>query len=142
VPADVRALIRMMAQANARCGAPRIHGELLKLGIDVYQSAVAKSLVRRRRPSSRTRRTFLRNHIAECGGPFLRGPDATYPLLFVLVVLATIDAATGVAVAAHPTKARLNNYARPLRGISASVPDPRSRSLVRPPPSHREGARD
>jgi putative transposase len=42
VPADVRTLIRTMAQANPRCGTPRIHGELLKLGIDVCQATVAK----------------------------------------------------------------------------------------------------
>jgi len=48
VPADVRALIRTMAQANPRWGAPRIHGELLKLGIDVCQATVAKYLGRRR----------------------------------------------------------------------------------------------
>src|SRR5271156_3582126 len=61
VPADIRALIRTMAQANPRWGAPRIHGELLKLGIDVCQTAVAKYLVRRRQPPSQTWRTFLRN---------------------------------------------------------------------------------
>src|SRR6266852_9612995 len=63
VPADVRALIRTMAQANPHWGAPRIHGELLKLGIDVCQATVAKYLVRRRQPPSQTWRTFFRNHI-------------------------------------------------------------------------------
>jgi putative transposase len=48
VLADVRALIRTMAQANPRWGAPRIHGELLKLGIDVSQATVAKYMGRRR----------------------------------------------------------------------------------------------
>src|SRR5712691_1798164 len=42
VAADVRTLIRTMAQANPRWGAPRIHGELLKLGIDVCLATVAK----------------------------------------------------------------------------------------------------
>jgi hypothetical protein len=42
VPADIRTLIRTMAQANPRWGAPRIHGELLKLGIDICQATVAK----------------------------------------------------------------------------------------------------
>ncbi len=45
MPADIRALIRTMAQANPRWGAPRIHGELLKLEIDVCQTTVAKYLV-------------------------------------------------------------------------------------------------
>jgi hypothetical protein len=48
VPADVRVLIRTMAQANPRWGAPRIHGELLKLGIEVCQATVAKYMMRRR----------------------------------------------------------------------------------------------
>jgi len=61
VPADVRALIRTMAQANPRWGAPRIHGELLKLGIDVCQATVAKYIVRRRQPPSQTWRTFFTN---------------------------------------------------------------------------------
>src|SRR4029077_9085523 len=47
-PADIRSLIRTMAEANPRWGAPRIHGELLKLGIDVCQSTVAKYMGRRR----------------------------------------------------------------------------------------------
>jgi hypothetical protein len=53
VPSDVRALIRTMSRANPLWGAPRIHGELLKLGIDARQATVAKYMVRPRRPSSR-----------------------------------------------------------------------------------------
>ena len=52
VPSDLRALIRTMSQANPLWGAPRIHGELLKLGIDVSQASVSKYLVRPRRPPS------------------------------------------------------------------------------------------
>jgi hypothetical protein len=55
----VRHLIRAMAEANPLWGAPRIHGELLKLGIDVSQATVAKYLPRHRRPPSQTWRTFL-----------------------------------------------------------------------------------
>jgi hypothetical protein len=62
VPADVRRLIREMSIANPLWGAPRIHGELLKLGIDVGQTTVAKYMARRRRPPSQGWRTFLRNH--------------------------------------------------------------------------------
>jgi putative transposase len=54
VPADVRTLIRTMAQANPRWGAPRIHGELLKLGIEVCQATVATYMGRRRPPPSQT----------------------------------------------------------------------------------------
>jgi hypothetical protein len=51
-----------MSVANPLWGAPRIHGELLKLGIDVGQTTVAKYMARRRRPPSQGWRTFLRNH--------------------------------------------------------------------------------
>src|SRR5438552_14299611 len=54
VTADVRALIRTMAHANPPWGAPRIHGELLKLGIDVCQANVAQHMGRRRQPPSQT----------------------------------------------------------------------------------------
>jgi putative transposase len=63
--ADVRTLIRTMAEANPRWGAPRIHGELLKLGLNVCQATVAKYMGRRRQPPSQTWRTFLRNHIGQ-----------------------------------------------------------------------------
>jgi transposase InsO family protein len=62
VPADVRRLIREMSIANPLWGAPRIHGELLKLGIDVGQTTVAKYMARKRRPPSQGWKTFLRNH--------------------------------------------------------------------------------
>jgi hypothetical protein len=58
VPTDVRTLIRTLSQANALWGAPRIHGELLKLGLDVSQATVAKYMVRRTTPPSQTWRTF------------------------------------------------------------------------------------
>jgi hypothetical protein len=57
-----RQVIREMSIANPLWGAPRIHGELLKLGIDVGQTSVAKYMVRRRGPPSEGRKTFLRNH--------------------------------------------------------------------------------
>ena len=64
-PADIRTLIRSMAEANPRWGAPRIHGELLKLRINVCQATVAKYMMRQRRPPSQTWRTFLRNHVGQ-----------------------------------------------------------------------------
>ena len=60
--AEVRQLIREMSIANPLWGAPRIHGELLKLGIAVGQTTVAKYMAERRRPPSQGWKTFLRNH--------------------------------------------------------------------------------
>ena len=62
VPLDIRRLIREMSIANPLWGAPRIHGELLKLGIDIGQTSVAKYMARRRAPPSQGWKTFLRNH--------------------------------------------------------------------------------
>jgi transposase InsO family protein len=62
VPAEIRRLIREMSVANPLWGAPRIHGELLKLGIAIGQTSVAKYMTRRRGPPSQGWRTFLRNH--------------------------------------------------------------------------------
>ena len=85
----IRTLIRTMAQANPRWGAPRIHGELLKLRIDVCQATAAKYMGRRRQPPSQTWRTFLENHIGQIvAADFFVVPTATYRLLFVLVLLA------------------------------------------------------
>ena len=54
IPAEVRALIREMSRANPLWGAPRLHGELLKLGINLAQSTVAKYMVRRPRTGRRS----------------------------------------------------------------------------------------
>ena len=59
---ELRALIRQMSVENPLRGAPRIHGELLKLGFEIAQSSVAKYMVKRRGPPSQAWRTFLRNH--------------------------------------------------------------------------------
>jgi putative transposase len=89
VPADVRELIRTMSEGNPLWGAPRIHGELLKLGIEVSQASVAKYMVRHRQPPSQTWRTFLLNHVGQiAAADFFVVPTATYRLLFVLVILA------------------------------------------------------
>src|SRR6516165_1230266 len=62
---ETRELIRRMSLANPLWGAPRIHGELLKLGIDVSQATVAKYMVRTRKPPSQSWRTFLSNHASQ-----------------------------------------------------------------------------
>ena len=105
--ADLRTLIRTMAQANPRWGAPRIHGELLKLGMEVSQATVAKYMWRQRQPPSQTWRTFLDNHIGQIvAADFFVVPTATYRLLFVLVFLAhDRRRIRHVAVTAHPTAA-------------------------------------
>ena len=61
---EIRALIRRMCRENPGWGAPRIHGELRKLGIDLGESSVSKYMVRCRKPPSQTWRTFLDNHFA------------------------------------------------------------------------------
>jgi hypothetical protein len=96
-----------MAEANPLWGAPRIHGELLKLGIDVSQATVAKYMPSRRRPPSQTWGTFLANHVDQImAADFFAVPTATYRLLFVLVILAhQRRRVIHVAVAAHPTAA-------------------------------------
>jgi len=104
-PADVRVLIRTMSDANPLWGAPRIHGELQKLGISVSQSTVAKYMVRRRPSPSQTWRTFLANHIGQvAAADFFVVPTVTYRLLFVLVILAhDRRRVVHVAVTDHPT---------------------------------------
>ena len=77
-----------MSHANPLWGAPRIHGELLKLGIAVAQSTVAKYLPRPRKPPSQTWRTFLTNHMEQMASiDFFVVPTATFRVLFVFVVL-------------------------------------------------------
>src|SRR5439155_14354293 len=65
IDADLRALIRQMSIDNPLWGAPRIHGELLKLGFEVAQSSVGKYMVKRCGPPSQGRCTFLRNHASD-----------------------------------------------------------------------------
>ena len=88
LPKEIRDLIREVSLANPLWGAPRIHGELLKLGIDVAQSTVAKYMVRGRRPPSQSWKTFLRNHAEGIASvDFFVVPTASLKLLFGLLVL-------------------------------------------------------
>ena len=86
VPGEVRDLIRRMNLANPRWGAPRIHGELLKLGIEISQATVANYMVRPRKPPSQTWRTFLSNHSKDLADFFVV-PTIAFRLLFVFVIL-------------------------------------------------------
>jgi transposase InsO family protein len=86
--ADVRQLIREMSLANPLWGAPRIHGELLKLGIDVGQTTVAKYMARKRRPPSQGWKTFLRNHTdAVASIDMFVVPTLSFRLLYGLLIL-------------------------------------------------------
>ena len=77
-----------MSEANAPWGAPRIHGELLKLGIEISQAAVSKYMVRHRKPPSQSWRTFLENHAKEIASiDFFTVPTATFRVLFVFLIL-------------------------------------------------------
>ncbi len=77
-----------MSHANPLWGAPRIHGELLKLGINVSETTVSKYLIRDRKPPAQTWRTFLENHAKDIiATDFFTVPTATFRVLFVLVVL-------------------------------------------------------
>jgi transposase InsO family protein len=87
-PADIRRLIREMSVANPLWGAPRIHGELLKIGIDVGQTTVAKYMARRRRPPSQGWKTFLRNHADGIASMDLfLVPTISFRLLYGLLIL-------------------------------------------------------
>ena len=89
VAPEVRTLIRRMAEANALWGAPRIHGELQKLGLEISQATVSKYLGRPNRPPSQTWRTFLDNHMRSLVSvDFFTVPTVMFKVLFVFVVLA------------------------------------------------------
>jgi putative transposase len=102
---EVRELIQKISLANPRWGAPRIHGELQKLGIQVAETTVAKYMVRPRRPSSQSWRTFLKNHMQDLvSTDFFVVPTATFRLLFVFLVLShDRRRVVHFAVTSHPT---------------------------------------
>src|SRR5215475_11922641 len=88
VDADLRVLIQRMSVDNPLWGAPRIHGELLKLGFDVAQSSVAKYMVKRGGPPSQGWLTFVRNHAPNIAAMDLFVvPTIGFDLLYVLVIV-------------------------------------------------------
>jgi transposase InsO family protein len=88
VPLEIRRLIRQMSIANPLWGAPRIHGELLKLGIDVGRTSVAKYMTRRRGPPSQGWKTFLRNHADGIAAMDLFVvPTISFRLLYGLLIM-------------------------------------------------------
>src|SRR5207248_8794572 len=88
VDCQVARLVRTMALANHLWGAPRIHGELLKLGLDISQRTVGRLMPRRVKPPSQTWRTFLQNHVLDLVSvDFFVVPTVTFRVLYVFVVL-------------------------------------------------------
>jgi len=86
---EVRDLIRRMCRENPSWGAPRVHGELLKLGIDIGETSVSKYMVRCRKPPSQTWRTFLENHAQQLVSiDFFTVPTIRFQVLYVFLVLA------------------------------------------------------
>ncbi len=85
---EIRELIQRMSRENPLWGAPRIHGELLMLGIDVSQATVTRYMVRHPKPPSQTWRTFLHNHVGCLASiDFFVVPTAGFAVLFVFIVL-------------------------------------------------------
>jgi hypothetical protein len=88
VDADLRALIRRMSSDNPLWGAPRIHGELLKLGFEVAQSSVAKYMVKRSWPPSQRWRTFMRNHSPDMAAMDLFvAPTLGFDVLYAFIIV-------------------------------------------------------
>jgi hypothetical protein len=88
IDAELRVLIRRMSVDNPLWGAPRIHGELLKLGFEVAQSSVAKYMVKRCGPPSQGWCTFLRNHAPDIAAMDLFVvPTIGFDLLYVLIIV-------------------------------------------------------
>jgi transposase InsO family protein len=104
IAADLRALIRRMSAENPLWGAPRIHGELLKLGFEVAQSSVAKYMVKLRGLPSQGWRTFLRNHAPDIAAMDLFVvPTIGFDLLYGLVIVRLARSLVWINVTSHPT---------------------------------------
>ena len=105
IETDLRSLIRRMSVENPLWGAPRIHGELLKLGFEVAQSSVAKYMVKRRAAPSQGWRTFLHNHAPDIAAMDLFVvPTIGFDLLYAFIIV-RLDrrALVWISVTTHPT---------------------------------------
>ena len=128
IPAELRRLIREMSVANPFWGAPRIHGELLKLGIEVGETTVAKYMAKGERPCCQTWKTFLHNHAAGIAAmDFLVVPTIGFRLLYALVILRhNRRQIVSIGVTSHPTAQWIS------RQIADSFPwDEAPRYLIR-----------
>ena len=105
VSREVRDLIRRISRENPLWGAPHIHGELLKLGIEIGETTVAKYMFRPRKPPSQTWRTFLHNHLKTMVSvDFFTVPTIRFQVLYVFLVLAhERRRVIHFNVTAHPT---------------------------------------
>src|SRR5258707_3777172 len=105
VPLEIRRLIREMSIANPLWGAQRIHGELLKLGIEIGQTSVAKYMARRRSPMSQGWKTFLRNHADGIAAiDLFVVPTISFRLLYGLLIVGhRRRQIVWLGVTAHPT---------------------------------------
>jgi transposase InsO family protein len=105
IDAELRAPIRRMSIDNPLWGAPRVHGELLKLGFEVAQSSVAKYMVKRCGPPSQGWRTFLRNHAPDIAAMDLFvAPTGGFDLLYAFIIVRlTRRDLVWINVTPHPT---------------------------------------
>jgi len=104
---EIRQLIRTVSDANPLWGAPKIHGELLKLGIDVSQTTVSRYIHKKTKPPSQTWRTFLDNHVGQLVSvDFFTVPTVWFQILFGFIVLRhDRRQVVHFNVTAHPTAA-------------------------------------
>src|SRR5437588_5218803 len=128
---QIRTLVSEMASANPLWGAPRIHGELRTLGIDVSERTVSRLLGRHPRPPLQTWRTFLANHLASAASmDFFTIPTLTGRVLFVLVLLSHHRRRIlHIRITEHPT-AHLDGAAN-HRGLCTDIEQQRERHMAR-----------
>src|SRR5271166_5897546 len=130
IEADLRALIRRMSIENPLWGAPRIHGELLKLGFELAQSSVHKYMVRRPGPPSQGWRTFLRNHAPDIAAMDLFiVPTISFDLLYAFVIV-HLDRRelVWINVTTNPTAEWIARQLTEAFPWGAALPHPRSGS--------------
>lgn len=143
---ETRALIKRMATANPYWGAPRIHGELLKLGMEISERTVSRLMPKHRKPPSQTWKAFLNNHVQGLVSvDFFTVPTVNFRVLFVFVVLAHHRRrVVHFNVTEHPTAAWTAQQIRKAfpRRHGATLFDPRSGPDLRgmfPESPHRHG---
>src|SRR3979490_580068 len=123
VPMEVRRLIREMSITNPLWGAPRIHGELLKLDIAVGQTSVAKYMAKRRGPPSQGWKTFLRNHADGIVAiDLFVVPTISFRLLYGLLITGHgPPQMLGIGVTANPTAEWIANQVTEACGWNRAV---------------------
>jgi hypothetical protein len=141
VPLEIRQLIREMSIANQLWGAPRIHGELLKLGIDIGQTSVAKYMARRRGSPSQGWKTFLRNHADGIAAiDLFVVPTVSFRLLYGLLIMGHgRRQILWFGVTSHPSADRRPSPKR-TRSLKRKRPERQCKGLLGA--QHRIGARN